>query len=198
MTLFCVLLTHVIFNCSKYGRVSQQHLVSQGIILIACVIETAVVICFPLVSDVYRPAIASSQSGNFYPEVHFTCSLHTRNRKGPGKFLNNLIMYNHIHNAAGLARLLLSEQRGCCQSFVFSAKSPFLIHVMLLITSFRTAQSTLPGPQWQLSESLGAGLKRHLHQEEKKRTRPNICLYVYLPQQIKVACFEFTSNKKPL
>lgn len=34
----------------------------------------------------------------------------------------------------------------------------------------------------------------------KKKTKNaqglTICLYVYLPQQIKVACFELTSNKK--
>lgn len=54
---------------------------------------------------------------------------------------------------------LVCEQHGYSQSFVFSAKSPFLIHVMLLITSYRSAQSTLPGSQWQLRKSSGAGLK---------------------------------------
>lgn len=54
---------------------------------------------------------------------------------------------------------LRSEQHGYSQSFVFSAKSPFLIYVMLLITSYRSAQSMLPVSQWQLSKSSGAGLK---------------------------------------
>lgn len=81
-------LSDVILRCSNYGGVSQQHPVSYSIILIACAIVTAIVVCFPLMSDMYHPAVASSQSGNFHPEVHFTCSLHTRNRKGPSKFLN--------------------------------------------------------------------------------------------------------------
>ena len=82
-----VLLSDVIFRCSKYGGVSQQHLISYSIILIAWAVVTAIVVCFPLMSDMYHPAIASSWSGNLHPEVHFTCSLHTRNRKGPSKFL---------------------------------------------------------------------------------------------------------------
>lgn len=54
-----VLLSDVIFTCSNYREVSQQHLVSYSIILIACAIVTVFVVCFPLMSDVYQPAIAS-------------------------------------------------------------------------------------------------------------------------------------------
>jgi len=56
-----VLLSEVTFRCSEYGGVSQQHLVSYFIILIACAIVTAIVACFPLMSARYNPAIASSQ-----------------------------------------------------------------------------------------------------------------------------------------
>lgn len=70
--------------------------------------------------------------------------------------LSQGLFYYPVPNAAELARLLLSEQCG----FVSSAKSPFLIRVMLLITSYRgSAQSILLGSWWQLSMSSGAGLK---------------------------------------
>lgn len=55
-----VFLSDVVFTCSNYREASQQHLVSYSIILIACAIVTVIVVCFPLMSDVYHPAIASS------------------------------------------------------------------------------------------------------------------------------------------
>lgn len=55
-----VLLSDVIFRCSNYRGVSQQHLVSYSIILISCAVVTAIVVCFPLMSDMNHPAIASS------------------------------------------------------------------------------------------------------------------------------------------
>lgn len=79
----------VIFRCSDYGGVSQQHTTSYSTIPIAYAIVTTSLICFPMMSDVYHLDIASLETCNLHPEVHFTCSLHTRNRKGPNKLINN-------------------------------------------------------------------------------------------------------------
>lgn len=79
----------VIFRCSGYGGVSQQHTISHSIIPIAHAIVTTTLVCFPAMSDVYHLDIVSLETCNLNPEVHFTCSLHTRNRKGPNKLLNN-------------------------------------------------------------------------------------------------------------